>query len=146
MDDKLKKTLKCMIIGTSIYNVILIVLSIIFLALYYKNKNESNINILILKNEICVLIGYVLSVIGLYSMALSVTKVVNANDPDYAKKHMTLMSSVRFIVFCVLLVVLINKRTFGLSGGIMFALATLGIKFGAYLAPTIENIFNRSIK
>ena len=136
MDDKLKKTLTCMIIGTSLYNLVLLILSTIFFIIYYKNRDDSFV--LILKNELCLILGYMLSVIAVYSMAKSITKVVNANDASFAKKHMTLMSSIRFIIFCILLVILINKNICGVSGGIMFTLATLGIKIGAYLAPIIE--------
>lgn len=136
MDDKLKKTLTCMIIGTSLYNLILLILSTIFFIVYYKNTDNSFL--LILKNELCLILGYILSVIAIYSMAKSITRVVDANDESFAKKHMILMSSIRFIMFCALLVILINKKVCGISGGIMFILATLGIKIGAYLAPIIE--------
>lgn len=136
MDDKLKKTLTCMIIGSSLYNLLLLILSTIFFLIYYKNTNNSFT--LILKNELCLIIGYILSVIAIYSMALSITKVVNANDEAYAKKHMTISSVIRFIIFCIILIVIINKKVCGLSGGIMFLLSTLGIKIGAYLAPVIE--------
>lgn len=136
MDEKLKKTLKCMIIGTSIYNIILLVVSTIFFIFYYKSVD--NAFILIVKNELCLIIGYILSIAGLYSIASSIAKAVGSNDQNYAKKHMTLMSSIRFLVFCIVLIILINKNVCGVSGGIMYALATLGIKVGAYLAPTIE--------
>ena len=136
MDAKLKKTLTCMMIGTSLYNIILLILSIIFFIIYYKNTENSLI--LILKNEFCLILGYALSLIALYTMAKSITKVVDANDASFAKKHMTLMSSIRFIIFCVILIILINKNVCGISGGLMFALATFGIKIGAYLAPIIE--------
>ena len=136
MDAKLKKTLTCMMIGTSLYNIVLLILSIIFFIIYYKNTENSLI--LILKNEFCLILGYALSLIALYTMAKSITKVVDANDASFAKKHMTLMSSIRFIIFCVILIILINKNVCGISGGLMFALATFGIKIGAYLAPIIE--------
>ena len=138
MDDKLKKTLKSMMIGTSFYNALLLIISIIFFILYYKNKSISNAFIKIIQNELCVLIGYIVSLIGLYSMALSLSKAISANDANYAKKHMVLMSTIRFIIFCIILIIIINKNVFGISGGIMFALSILGIKIGAYLAPQIE--------
>ena len=92
MDDKLKKTLTCMMIGTSLYNLVLLILSTIFFIIYYKNTNNSFI--LILKNELCLILGYILSMIAIYSMALSITKVVNANDESFAIRHMTIMSSI----------------------------------------------------
>ena len=136
MDDKLKKTLTCMMIGTSLYNLLLLILSTIFFAIYYKNADNSFT--LILKNGLCLILGYIISIIAIYSMALSITKVVNANDDAYAKKHMTIASVIRLIIFCIILIIVINKNICGLSGGIMLLLSTLGIKIGAYLAPVIE--------
>ena len=136
MDDKLKKTLTCMIIGSSLYNLLLLILSTIFFTIYYKNADNSFT--LILKNELCLILGYIISIIAIYSMALSITKVVNANDEAYAKKHMTIASVIRLIIFCITLIIVINKNVCGLSGGIMLLLSTLGIKIGAYLAPVIE--------
>ena len=136
MDDKLKKTLTCMMIGTSLYNLLLLILSTIFFTIYYKNTDNSFT--LILKNELCLILGYTISIIAIYSMALSITKVVNANDDAYAKKHMTIASVIRLIIFCIILIIVINKNVCGFSGGIMLLLSTLGIKIGAYLAPVIE--------
>lgn len=136
MDDKLKKTLHSMIIGNTIYNVILIIISTIVFTIIYKTKSDFIISIV--KNELCVVIGYIVSVIGLYSMALSLSKAVSANDDNYARRYMTLMSIVRLIVFCIILIILINKNTFGITGGIMYVLSFIGIKVGTYLAPAIE--------
>lgn len=138
MDDKLKRTLKSMAIGTSIYVLLLFILSTIFFFLYYKNKNISDFHILIIKNELSLIIGYIVSIIGLYSMALSLEKAVLSNDEKYAKRHVALMSTIRFIIFCIILLIVINKNVFGISGGIMYALSAFGIKIGAYLAPIIE--------
>jgi uncharacterized membrane protein len=71
-------------------------------------------------------------------MATSLAKAVSANDEKYAKSHIALMSVIRLIAFCIILIIVINEKTFGLTGGIMFALATLGVKVGAYLVPVIE--------
>lgn len=136
MDSKLKKTLKCMMIGDTIYNVILIIVSTIVFIIYYRTKANSHISII--KNEVCVIIGYIVSIIGLYSMAVSLNKAISANDEGYAKRHITLMSIIRLLIFCLILIIIINKNTFGIIGGIMYALATFGIKVGAYLAPIIE--------
>lgn len=127
-------------IGTALYNIVLLVLSSIIFFIYCKNKNiDSKETItLIIKNAICIIIGFVCSIVGLYSMAASLSKAISANDEKYAKSHMVLMSTVRLIVFCIILIIIINEKTFGLTGGIMFALATLGVKISAYLAPAIE--------
>lgn len=140
LDSKLKRTLKCMIIGSLLYNIVLLIVSIIIFLIFCRSKNLSSNDtlIFIVKNEICVLIGFICSVVGLYSMAISLSKAISANDEKYAKNHVALMSVVRLIVFCIILIIVINEKTFGLTGGIMFALATLGVKVSAYLAPVIE--------
>lgn len=140
LDSKLKRTLRSMIIGTALYNVVLLIISVIVFLLYCKSKNmeSSKAIIFITKNIVCILIGLVCSVIGLYSMALSLSKAISANDEKYAKKHVALMSTVRLVAFCIILVIVINEKTFGLVGGVMFALSTLGIKIGAYLTPIME--------
>lgn len=144
LDSKVKRTLKCMMIGSLLYNIVLIVISIIILAVFCRSKNLSSNDTLvfIVKSEICVLIGLMCSIAGLYSMAVSLSKAIAANDEKYAKSHMILMSTIRMIVFCIILVVVINERTFGLTGGIMFAISMLGVKISAYLAPIIEKRMN----
>ena len=139
-DSKVKRTLKCMMVGSLIYNIFLIIVSVIVFILISKNKNFNNNETLIyiLKNEISVLIGFVCSIIGLYSMATSLEKAISSNDEKYAKNHVALMRMIRLLVFCVLQVIIINEKVFGISGGIMFALAVLGIKAGAYLVPIVE--------
>ena len=138
MNDKFKRTLKGLVIGTSIYNIVLLILSTIFFYLYYKNKNIPDFHILIIKNELSLIIGYIISIIGIYSMATSLEKAVMSSDEKYAKKHVALMTTIRFIIFCIILLVIINKNIFGITGGIMYALAAFGIKVGAYLTPIIE--------
>lgn len=138
MDAKLKRTLKSMVIGTSIYNISLIIISTTTFYIYYTKNNVPDFHILIIKNEISSIIGYIISIIGLYSMALSLEKAISSNDAKYAKNHMTLMSVIRLIVFCLILIILINKNVFGITGGIMYALSALGLKISAYLSPHIE--------
>lgn len=129
-----------MMIGSLIYNVVLLVVSLIIFLLICKSKNLSSNDTFtfIIKNELCLLIGFICSIVGLYSMAVSLSKAISANDEKYAKNHMVLMSTIRMIVFCIILVIVINERTFGISGGIMFALSVLGVKVGAYLVPMLE--------
>ena len=129
-----------MIVGSLLYNLVLLIVSIIIFVIFCRSKNLSSNDTLvfIVKNEICVLIGFICSVVGLYSMAASLSKAISSNDEKYAKNHVALMSVIRLIAFCIILIIVINEKTFGLTGGIMFALATLGVKVSAYLAPVIE--------
>ena len=140
LDSKVKRTLKCMMIGSLIYNFVLIIVSTIIFILISKSKNLSSDEtiIYIIKNEVSVIIGLICSIVGLYSMATSLEKAISANDEKYAKNHIALMRTIRLIVFCILQIIIINEKVFGISGGIMFALAVLGIKAGAYLVPTVE--------
>ena len=140
LDSKLKRTMKCMMIGSLIYNIVLFIASLIVILLICRAKNLSNSETItyVVKSEVSLLIGFICCIVGLYSMAVSLSKAISANDEKYAKKHVALMRSIRLIVFCVLQIIIINEKVFGLSGGIMFALAVLGIKAGAYLVPIIE--------
>lgn len=131
LDSKLKRTMMCMMVGSGIYNVILIIVSSILFFIYYRN-----LKIFVLKNEVCVIIGFICSIVGINSMTMSLAKAISANDVDYAKRHMIIASIIRLIAFCLLLIIII--KIFGFIGGMMFALAILGIKVGAYLTPIIE--------
>lgn len=142
MSDKVKHTLKCMMVGSAIYNVILFVASLILFIIYYQINKKANSSIIILKNEICVVIGFICNIIYLYFLAKSLVKALDSNDEKYAKTHIIISTIIRFVVFCVLLVVIINENTFGISGGLMFALSMLGVKIGSYTAP----LFDKKIK
>lgn len=133
-DAKVRKTLKCMLIGATIYNVLLIIVSAVALMIFSNDKSL----IYILKNELCVMIGCVFCYLGIYFMAASLIKSLDSNDEAFAKRHMAISSIVRAVVFCLVLVIISNKNIFGIVGGLLFALSILGIKIGAYLAPFIE--------
>lgn len=137
LDNNVKKTMIGMMIGVTIYNLLVIVFSIIFFTIYYKSNNVTNFHILILKNEICVVIGLISCILGVYSMATSIYKSVSANDENFAKRHILINTILRITVFIILLTVIINEKVFGLVGGIMYAVSVFGIKIGAYMAPTI---------
>ena len=142
LDIENKKTLKCMIIGSAIYNVLLIIISVLFFL--FKSRDidilEHERIVIIAKYEICVVIGFIVTLIFMYSMALAIEKAVSSNDEGFAKKHMVVVSMVRKIAFCILFVVIIKSKSFGLTGGILFALSALGIKVGAYLTPYIKGV------
>lgn len=139
LDSKVKKTMKGMMIGSMIYNLFVFIISTIIFIIYCANKNIkiNDIVIFTVKNEICVLIGFVFSLIYIYNMTVALTKAVSSNDKKYAKRHIILMSMVRLILFSIILVIVINKKTFGLIGGIMYVIAVLGVKIGAYIAPAV---------
>lgn len=136
IDNKLKKTMKCMMIGMSVYNVVLIIVSVIVFIVFYRDKENALISIL--KNETCIVIGFVLSFFAIYSMTISLSKAINANDEKFAKRHVVINSILRLIAFCIIMIIIINEKAFGLVGGMMFALSIFGIKVGAYLAPIID--------
>ena len=84
------------------------------------------------------MIGCVFCYLGIYFMAISLIKSLDSNDEAFAKRHMTIGSIIRSIIFCVAFVIISNKNVFGIVGGLLFALSVLGIKIGAYMAAFIE--------
>ena len=137
-DNELKRTMKSMMIGSAIYNFFLLIVSIVFFVVYYSNKNEVNFLSHILKNGICLVIGFLISLVGIYSIAMSVAKAALSRDESFAKKHVRVMSVVRLLIFCIILIFIIDEKRFGIAGGMMFVLSVMGIKLGAYVAPLIE--------
>ena len=111
LDSKLKRTLKCMIVGSLLYNLVLLIVSIIIFVIFCRSKNLSSNDTLvfIVKNEICVLIGFICSVVGLYSMAASLSKAISSNDEKYAKNHVALMSVIIRIAFCIILIIVVKR-------------------------------------
>lgn len=140
IDDRVRRTMRCMIKGSSLYALCLLVIVTIVFIIYYKVKAVTFADALmgIIKNAVCVGIGYIYSIFSIYSMTLSVTKAMDANDEKYAKKHMVIASLLRLLIFCTLLIIVINEKTFGIVGGIIFLLAALGVKIGAYATPILE--------
>lgn len=140
LDPKVSRTLKCMLIGVGVYYFFLCIMSIAFLIIYYSNNNiEKNLIVArILKDELCVLIGFIYCVVAIYSMAVSITKAVDSNDANFAKRHMIISSMFRLAAFCIILIIILKSDTFGIVGGLLFAISSLGIKVGTYLVPFIE--------
>lgn len=140
IDDKVGRTMKCMMIGSSFYNVALLIIVIISTIVYCKTNNIANAETLtyLIKNILIVLIGYVYSLFAIYSMTVSITKSVDANDDAFAKRHMVISSLVRLATFVIILIIIINEKFFGVVGGIIFLAAALGVKAGAYATPLIE--------
>ena len=140
IDDRVRRTMKYMIIGSSIYALCLLIIITIAFIIFYKVKNVAFANALngLIKNAICVIVGYLYSLIAIYSMTISVTNAVAANDEKFARGHMVIASLVRLLSFCIILIIVINEKTFGVVGGIIFLLAALGVKIGAYATPLLE--------
>lgn len=140
IDDKVGRTMKCMMIGSSFYNVALLIIVIISTIIYCKTNNIANAktSTYLIKNILIVLIGYVYSLFAIYSMTVSITKSVDANDDAFAKRHMVISSLVRLATFVIILIIIINEKFFGVVGGIIFLAAALGVKVGAYATPLIE--------
>ena len=132
--------MKCMMIGSSFYNVALLIIVIISTIIYCKTNNIANAktSTYLIKNILIVLIGYVYSLFAIYSMTVSITKSVDANDDAFAKRHMVISSLVRLATFVIILIIIINEKFFGVVGGIIFLAAALGVKVGAYATPLIE--------
>lgn len=140
IDVKVKRTMTSMMIGSLIYNIVLLVLSLIILVIYCKSKNigYSDAIKFILKNILCIIIGFICSLISIYFMTVSVIKAVDFGDEKFAKRHLVISSLIRLLGFCIILVLIINEKVFGLVGGLLFVLAVLGVKVGTYLSPIVE--------
>ena len=140
IDDKVGRTMRCMMIGSSIYNLVLIIIIVISTMIYCRIKNISNAELItrLVKNILSWLIGYVYSIFSIYSMTISISKSVDANDDAFARRHMVISSLVRLVSFCIILILIINEKVFGTVGGIIFLVASLGVKVGAYLTPLLE--------
>lgn len=132
--------MKCMMVGSSFYNVALLIIVVISTIMYCKIKSIANAETAsyLVKNILAVLIGYIYSIFSIYSMTLSIAKSVDANDDSFAKRHMVISSLVRLVSFCIILVIIINEKIFGVVGGIIFLIAALGVKVGAYMTPMLE--------
>lgn len=133
-DAKVRKTFLSLLIGATIYNAILIIVSTIAFIMFSNDKSLMHI----IKNELCIIIGCVFCYLGIYFMTISLIKSLDSNDESFAKRHMAISSIIRSIVFCVAFVIISNKNVFGIVGGLLFALSVLGIKVGAYMAAFIE--------
>jgi hypothetical protein len=140
IDDKVGRTMKCMMIGSSFYNVALLIIVIISTIIYCKINDVANADTItcLVKNILVLLIGYTYSIFAIYSMTVSITKSVDANDDAFAKRHMVISSLVRLAAFVIILIIIINEKYFGVVGSIIFLLASLGVKAGAYLTPLLE--------
>ncbi len=132
--------MKCMMIGSSFYNVALLIIVIISTIIYCKTNDVANDDTItcLVKNVLVLLVGYVYSIFAIYSMTVSITKSVDANDDAFAKRHMVISSLVRLAAFVIILIIIINEKIFGVVGGIIFLAAALGVKVGAYATPLIE--------
>ena len=132
--------MKCMMIASSFYNVALLIIVIISTIIYCKTNDVANADTItcLVKNILVLLIGYVYSIFAIYSMTVSITKSVDANDDAFAKRHMVISSLVRLAAFVIILIIIINEKFFGVVGGIIFLAAALGVKVGAYATPLIE--------
>ena len=140
IDDKVGRTMKCMMIASSFYNVALLIIVIISTIIYCKTNDVANADTItcLVKNILVLLVGYVYSIFAIYSMTVSITKSVDANDDAFAKRHMVISSLVRLAAFVIILIIIINENFFGVVGGIIFLAAALGVKAGAYATPLIE--------
>lgn len=140
IDDKVGRTMKCMMIGSSFYNAALLIIVVISTIIYCKIKDISNAETIscLFKNVLSLVIGYIYSIFSIYSMTVSISKSVDANDDAFAKRHMVISSFVRLAAFVIILIIIINEKFFGVVGGIIFLLAALGVKVGAYLTPLLE--------
>ena len=141
MDDKVKKTLKQIIVGSIVYNILLLLFSLAIFMIYCYNKNVDINNSFFLHNIVKMLIGSIIgtlfSIVIITWMAISLNKALGSNDEKFAKNYIAKNSIFRNLLFCIILIIVINEKVLGFYGGMMFILGSFGTKIGAYLTPII---------
>lgn len=138
MDRKVKRTLKLLIIGMAIYTLFLFVVSLVILIIYcYNHKVVATLSFII-KAECGCILGFIVGGLGVYNMAITLTKAIDSKDEKFTRAYVSKYSMIRLLMFCIILGVIISDYGLGLPAGIMFALATFGIKIGTYLVPILD--------
>ena len=141
MDDKVKKTLKQIIVGSIVYNILLLLFLLAIFMIDCYNKNVDINSSFFLHNIVKMLIGSIIgtlfSIVIITWMAISLNKALGSNDEKFAKNYIAKNSIFRNLLFCIILIIVINEKVLGFYGGMMFILGSFGTKIGAYLTPII---------
>lgn len=129
IDDTLKKEIFTISIGSLLFNLI-----VLFICLILIFTNLCKIDIIYI--TLGLLIGFMISIIYTYHMAISLNRSIDFQDEKLAQSYYSKQKVFRqllVIVFFVLVSQFINSTVaiFGLIG-------LFGIKVGAYISPLIK--------
>lgn len=128
MNKDLRKTVMQMSIGIILYEIILSVLAFF----WYTKLGYSFMSLFF-----GILIGGVIAVIMVEDMARVSYDVICSNDVSYANKKTLMRSILRKIILVIILAMFWNSRYVNV---LAIVIATLGIKFGAYMHPFIKKV------
>ena len=130
IDNNIKKDIKCIMIGSAIFCVICIMITLIIFALLKIDKMT------LIYIVIGIAIGYIIGVLSSMHMARTIDAALYFQDEKQAKNHLLKNNSIRYIGF-VVFVILISKFINPYMG-LAIILGFYGIKIGAYMTPFIK--------
>ena len=136
--DKLSKTEICMFIGAMIYDVLLLIISsiiVVFIALYEKILLKE-IFITIIKNSVCIFLGFIFTILSIHSMKVTIDKALSSNDEKFAKWHTIKVGIIRKVIILIVFIIILN--VFDILYVLIFSLSLLGIKISAYIVPFVD--------
>ena len=129
----LNRDVKCIIIGSSFFNIFLI---LFFIILFFLNKIIKTVFINII---IGIIIGYIFGIVYIIFMYKSLKEFMFFKNEKQAVSFIKKKNTFRYLFFVVFSFVLcfINKYI-----GLMTVVSMFGIKIGAYLTPIFRNFIN----
>ena len=133
IDSNLKKEIITISIGSLLSNVIVLIFSLI---IFFTNLFKIDIIYITLG----LLLGFIISIIYTYHMAVSVNKSIDFPDEKSAQSYYTRQKILRdglIIIFFIIVSKFVNVTIaiFGLIG-------LFGVKVGAYFSPIIKKYIN----
>ena len=118
IDKNVKNTMRRMILGDIIYNLIIFaIFLVLFIFTCYNNKDEAYIFIKLIMG---LFLGLIYSTCVIINMGYTLDFAYNANDESFAKNYIIKYSVIRNIIF-------------GKEAAIGFFVGALGTKFGTYI-------------
>lgn len=131
IDKNVKNTMRRMILGDIIYNLIIFaIFLVLFIFTCYNNKDEVYIFIRLIMG---LFLGLIFSISVIINMGYTLDFAYNANDESFAKNYIIKYSVIRNIIFAIILIALIKIDFFGKEAAIGFFVGALGTKFGTYI-------------
>lgn len=128
LNNDLKKQIFTIIKGELIYNVIILILSLI---LYFTKL----VDIDIISSATGLVIGFMVSIGYVYHMASSLNRAVDFVDAKASQRYYTTQKLIRDLV--VLIIFVIVCRFVNVTVAIFGLIALFGVKIGAYFSPLL---------
>ena len=135
IDKTIKNEIITISVGSLLFNVILL---IFLLILFFTNI----LKIDIIYVTLGILIGFVISIIYTYHMAVSLNKSIDFPDEKSAQSYYTrqkLFRDVILLLFLVIISIFVNVTI-----AVFSLIGLFGVKFGAYFSPFVKKFINRT--